>query len=237
MGAWTAAAASSVDGCHEGTISNPARTACVDCPPGYWRPGGDAAPDSNSCLRTPSGWRTLTATAASEVALCDSGTISTWTDSDSTPFLGSKGESTGTRVPSDPTLCTACQNNTFVAMDGSSDCQTCRAGYYPSTTSIPAGENITWTPPVTQLQTNCAPCPTLYYKDLSNTTPYCVKCPPGSETLFSLGASSCTQCVPGYVNPSQTDPAGPLSPSAGSATYYGAAPAAGLGVSTSCLPW
>ena len=208
----------------------------MDCPSGYWRAGGDASPNSNECLRVPSGWRSLTNTAAYRVALCTAGSVSTWSDpTNDTPYLAGDNPS-GARIPADATECSACGNNTFAAQSGSSDCAVCRVGHYPSTTDM-AGENITWTPPVTQLQTNCAPCLALYYKDLINTTPNCTMCPPGSETRFALGASTCTQCVPGYVNPSQTDTNNTLSPGAGAARYYNTTPVAGLGVSTSCLPW
>ena len=222
--------------CGPGTISNAAGTGCVDCPSGYWRPGGDASPNSNQCIRIPSGWRALTNTAAYSVALCTAGSVSTWSDpTNDTPYLAGDNPS-GTRIPADATECSACGNNTFAAQSGSSDCTVCRAGYYPSTTDM-TGVTATWTPATTTLQTNCAPCPALYYKDLTNTGPTCSPCSPGSETRFALGASTCTQCVPGYVNPSQTDAVNVLAPGAGAASYYNATPVAALGVSIGCLAW
>lgn len=238
-GAWTDAAATSLNWCPCGFISLTDGTGCMACPSGYWRGGGDASPLSNSCIRSPSGFRTLNETGACEVALCTAGTVSTWADTLATPFLAAMRKPNGTRIPADPTQCTACQGNTYAGRDGSSDCTTCRAGYYPATTNVTGTTDVYWVPPsVLELQTDCQACPSLWWKDLPNNNFTCNKCGPGSETDFLLGATTCTQCVPGYVNPSQADSNNDmLHPGAGAATYYGLPPDPQLGVNINCQAW
>ena len=142
----------------------------------------------------------------------------------------------GAQVPVPPAVVGTGQR-ALTARDGSFACQTCRAGFAPSTTDRGA-DTPTWEPATTsKLQTGCDACPALYFKTADNTTPNCDKCAPGSETRFASGAAACTQCVPGFVNPAQSASAVPLAPGTGQANYYGQAPDGALGVSTTCLPW
>ena len=223
-GAWTGPAASELNWCPSGTVSSTDNTGCIGCPPGYWRPGGDASPSSNACYRVPSGWRTLTSADASLITPCRAGEVSWWSFGSTTTWEAGQPMPTATRTPTDQSTCFVCTGATYAALTASSDCQQCRAG---------TQANVTGTPP---RQTGCQLCPTLYYRDYyDNST--CHTCGPGYETGVLLGATDCTPCEPGYVNPSQTDSVSDVSPGTGAATYYNATPSSALPVSTSCLAW
>eukprot|EP00887_Chlorella_sp_A99_P005145 scaffold338.g5145.t1 len=213
-------ATTSITWCPPGTVANADGTQCVDCPSGYWR-AGDASPNANACLRLPPGWKTLTATKASAVALCPAGTVSFWGDNSANTAWSAGDSAQTTRTPADPTSCDPCAGNKFSALDGSFQCQTCRAGFAPN------GDH-----------TSCDACPALTYKPIEDAGDSCLKCGPGKETGFVSGAQACTNCVPGFVNPAQTATGSTSQyPGVDVNTYLRTPLDAGLGVSPTCLPW
>ena len=225
-GAWTGPAASELNWCGPGTVSKADGTGCTPCPAGFWRPGGDASPVSNACMRVAPGWMASNSSGATSISLCGVGTISFWSSTDDTLWQDGTVLPASTRTPADPTQCSPCTGNTAAPQTGSTSCMVCPSGSYVLTTST--------TPP---LNVDCKLCPANFYRDYNDPSPRCSKCPPGSETGTSAGASDCTLCVPGFVNPSQTDAPSFFEPGTGAASYYSQPPDGALGVSTSCLPW
>eukprot|EP00887_Chlorella_sp_A99_P002783 scaffold6.g2783.t1 len=214
-----AAATDAVTWCEEGYVSNGAGTACVPCPSGYWR-AGKAGPSANACLRMPPGWKANANVGASAVSLCPAGSVSTWGDNSANTAWSAGDTSQTSRSPADATTCDACLANSFAAQDGSSQCQTCRAGFAPN-----------------DAHTTCDACPALTYKPIDDAGKSCLKCGPGSETGFVSGAQACTQCAPGFVNPAQTASGSTYQyPGIDVTTYLTSPPDASLGVSPTCLP-
>eukprot|EP00887_Chlorella_sp_A99_P008016 scaffold12.g8016.t1 len=218
-GAVASAGATEPTWCEAGTVSNAAHTQCVDCPPGYWRPGGLASPASNACQRVPAGWRALSATKASEAEMCPAGSVSSWGGSSEVLVWAPGVAPAAARAPADPTACKPCAGSTFAALPGSTLCSFCRAGFAPN-----GGH------------TACVACPPLTYKPYGDAGDACLKCGPGLETGFKTGAQTCSPCEPGYVNPAQTA-AGNSSqfPGIDARTYFSSPPDGDLGVSTTCL--
>eukprot|EP00887_Chlorella_sp_A99_P005690 scaffold1.g5690.t1 len=241
--------------CPPGSVGRTDRTACEPCPPGYYRPGGSAQPSDNVCRRIPSGFRASwlgDQGGARLVSACPAGTVSSWSDTvgvDALWWPGRTAVDVALRSPPNATLCTACQDNTYAALPGSTICELCKAGYYPSAAVV--ADAVYWTSTDATpgrnysqwLQTGCTRCPPLYWKPATDTSISCSPCGPGSATNAADGAYTCTVCPPGYVNPNQTEVFGGddpdrsfYSPAPGESSYYSAPPSGALGVSTTCQP-
>eukprot|EP00887_Chlorella_sp_A99_P005705 scaffold1.g5705.t1 len=202
--------------CGAGYVGNQDRTDCSACPAGYWRPGGLATDSNNVCHVMPGGELRLPAASHAWRA----------------------GRACGAAPPT----WRRCAR---------------MGGYYPLATAAPATVTWEWAAQPgganfsVLLHTAYLPCPSLHYRaagdprhapqENSKAAPACAPCGPGRHTRMLVGATQCTACDPGFVNPGQTqafdsgDPGAALyDPRPGNDTYYGAPASADLGVGVVC---